>query len=235
MNKRFKTRPLFFQYLALFFTAAFLPVIIASVSLFISNKTLHEEIICSNQASVTLIQQSLDSKIIELQNTLYLIDQDPTLTRYALQNNPRSAISTLNKYTQHHDSMSNVLIFVNDTAYFYSSGGTFSISDLNHQSFIKDLLSHNFSIDEWTNTLYSITSPTFWPVNSANQMPTYLYLFSPVYSNFQFTNTNVPRTVVLLIKQEFIRDIFKSSQTNIGESVLLFDSNMDLISQLTTN
>ena len=232
MKKLQEVRPLFFQYLILFFTAAFLPVVITCAALLISNNTLHEEIIRANQASVTLIQQSLDSKITELQDMLYQIDQDPSLTRYALDNFPRSAITTLNSYTQHHDSMSNVMIYVHDTAYFYTASGTFSLSDLKHQSFIKDLVSRHYSAGDWLDVLCATSSPTYWPVNTVGQMPTYLYLFSPVYSNFQYKNNDSSRTIVLMIKQEFIQSLFRSSQTSMGESVLLFNSQMDLISQL---
>lgn len=235
MKKQFEVRPLFFQYLTLFMTAAFLPVVIACTALLISNRALNEEIIYANQASVTLTQQALDSKIAELQNMLYQIDQDPSLTRYALEHSPRSAITTLNKYAQHHDSIRDILIYVHDTESFYGATGAFHLRDIKYQSFVKDLTRHSFAMEDWLEVLNLTSSPTYWPVNCVGQTSSYLYYFSPIYANFQYTNSSPSRTLVLLIRQDFIHKLFQSSQTNMEESVLLFNSEMELISQFAPN
>lgn len=224
--------PLFGQYLLLYFMAAFIPAVIACGSLFFSYQALKEEVVHSNQASVKLIQQALDTKILELENTLLVIEQDPTLTRYALKDAPLTAIASLKKTTSLQDFLSNIIVNVRGKNDFYSASGSYSFSDLQYQSFMKDLSRNEYSDEEWLDMLNSVTVPTYWPVNAFDNVPEYLYLFAPMNSAFQYTNQYSSRTVVLLIKQQFIQDLFRSSQTSMEENILLLNSEMDLLSYL---
>lgn len=221
---------LFSQYLLLYFMAAFIPAVTACGSLFFSYQALENEVVHSNQASVKLIQQSLDTKILELDNTLLAIEQDPALTRYALNNTPLTALSSLEKTTALQDFLSNIIINVHGKDTFYSSSGSYTLSDLQYQFFMRDLIQSGYSEDEWLNMLNSVTVPTYWPINAFDNMPDYLYLFAPINSTFQYTNKPAPRVAVLLIKQQFIQDLFRSSQTSMEENILLLNSEMDLLS-----
>ena len=94
--KRKKTKvsniSLFKQYLLLFFIIAFIPVFISCTSFYFSYRALKNEVIHSNQASTRLIQQSLDSKIKELDKIIQIIKKDSTLTRYALKKSSFQAV-----------------------------------------------------------------------------------------------------------------------------------------------
>ena len=232
MKKFFNKLSLFNRYLILFFMLAFIPAITACLGLFFSHKELYKEIISSNQAAVNLTQVSLDTKIQEFSKVIALIEQEPTLTRNSLQTSRRTALASLEKIISQQDFLSNIIIKIRGTDYYYSADGAYFARDLKYQPFIIDLTKNNYSIEEWAETLETIRDLTYWPVNTYGHSPQYLYLFSPVHSNFQIKDSNTSRVMALLIKQEYIQELFRSSQTDMSENILLLNSDMELLSHL---
>lgn len=233
--KRIKNKKvsLFNKYLLLYFITAFIPAITACGSLFFSYRTLKEEVIRSNQTSVQLIQQALDTKIRELDNTLQSIAENSALTRYSLMNSSLNAIDSLKEIISLQDFLGDIIITVRNEDDFHSSIGKFDREDIVHQRFMKNLTQNGYSTNEWIDIMHSVTTTTYWPVNAFDHTPDYLYLFSPVYPSFEYSDQNTSRTVALLIKQEFILDLFRSSQTTIEESILLLNSDFELLSHLS--
>ena len=86
---------LFIQYLLIFSLIAIVPIVTTCLALVFSHNSLTEEVIQSNQSSLELVQQSLDIKIQEFINIPSLIEQNPSLTKSSLQNNPGNAISNI--------------------------------------------------------------------------------------------------------------------------------------------
>ena len=227
-----KSGSLLGQYLLVFFVTAFVPATVACFSLFFSFRTLKEEIINSNQAATRLIQQSLDIKINELSNMMLYISENPTLTRYALQNSPIRAIDTLSQLVSLQECLNDIIIAAEGDPTVYSSHGKIKETALIYHSFITDLIENNYSLQEWAEQLNTVTEPFYWPTNALDNTPKYLYLFSPVSTNFQYNSGNSTRTAALLVYQEFIHDLFRSSQTTMEENVLLLNSNFEVLSFL---
>ena len=223
---------LFKQYLLLFFIVAFIPVIISCTSFYFSYKALKNEVIHANQASTRLIHQSLDSKTKELDKTIQVMKQDSTLTRYALKNSPLTACNSLEKYTSMQSILTDVMIVpLNADDTIYSSKGVSNQEDLKHQIFMKEFISSGYSCDNFYETIYNTSAPTYWPANTLDNTPRYLCRIEPFYT-YQ-TNQYTAQALILLINQDYIHDIFRSSQTVSEENILLLNENRELLSHLT--
>lgn len=224
------------QYVMLFSLIAIIPVATICTAVLLSNQALKEEVVRSNQSSLELIQQSLDSKIVEFENIPSLIGQNPSLTKNSLQNTPLKAITDLKEITSTHNFLSNVIIKIRGTEQFYSTYGTFKLQDIQTQNFMRNLELNGFSCEEWLEVLEGATSPTFWPVNTLENSPDYLYFFSPVYNaEFEYKAQNASRIAVILINKEYIQDLFRASQTNMEENILLLNTNKELLFHLAPN
>lgn len=234
MKKLLTNLSLFNRYLILYLVTAFIPALTACFAIFFSHMELRKEVVRSNQASVQLIQQSLDTKLQELSNVVMLIEQNPALTRYSLKNSQREALTSLENITALQDFLSNIIIKERGTNRYYSANGAYNSSYLKYQPFMINLNKCGYSVEEWENMFESVSTLTYWPVNAYKNSPDYLYLFSPVHSNFQY-DSDASRTVVLLIKQKYIQDLFHSSQTSMNENILLLNSDMELLSHLAPN
>lgn len=228
-----KKFPLFKRYLTQFILLAYIPAVIACCGLFLSYSKLHGEIIAANEASVKLTQQSLDPIIQDLRNIIIRIDQDPSLSKYSLQHNTISALDTLEKILSQHSFLSDIVIKVRDEDLYYSSRGAFYYRDLQHQSFMTNLSKNNFSVDEFHQTFNETNAFTFWPTNVYQNAPDYLFVFSPICSNFQSGNPDASRVLAILIKQEYVYELFRSSQTDMEENLLLLNADFDIIHHLS--
>lgn len=227
---------LFIQYLLIFSLVAIVPVITTCFALLFSHNALTEEVIQSNQSSLELVQQSLDIKIQEFINIPSLIEQNPSLTKSSLQNNPGNAISNIKEITSSHNFINNIIINIRDSNYFYSSKGTFHTEDLPVQTFMSDLLQNGYSCAAVISMINSVTTPTFWPVDSISNVPNELYLFSPVYNTeFQYESQNASRVSIFLVNRDAIHDLFRASQTNSEETILLLNSDKQLLTFFSSN
>ena len=227
---------LFIQYLLIFSLIAIVPIVTTCLALVFSHNALTEEVIQSNQSSLELVQQSLDIKIQEFTNIPSLIEQNPSLTKSSLQNNPGNAISNIKEITSAHNFITNIIINIRSSNYFYSSKGTFHTEDLPVQSFMSNLLQNGYSCATLVSMINSVTTPTFWPVDALENIPNDLYLFSPVYNTeFQYKSQNASRVSIILINRESIHDLFRASQTNSEETILLLNSDKQLLTFLSSN
>ena len=200
---------LFKQYLLLFFIIAFIPVFISCTSLYFSYRALKNEVIHSNQASTRLIQQSLDSKIDELNKTTQIMKKDSTLTRYALKNSFLTACNSLEKYVSLQSILSDVMIVpLNSDNTIYSAKGVSSQNDLKHQSFMKEFISSGYSCDNFYEAIYNTSTLTYWPTNALDNMPRYLCRIDPFYT-YQ-TNQYTAQSLILLINQDYIHNVLCS-------------------------
>ena len=223
---------LFYQYLFLYFIAVFIPILMTSFVLFASYKKLQKEVVQTNQFSLQLIQHTIDSKIIELGNTLLFIEQDPFLTKNSVESNPYQAITSLNKTVNSDSFINNIILHVRNTPNFYSSYGKFCLSDLEDQDFSRNLIQQGYSSEEWIHMLNSATELTFWPTNNFNKQTYYLYLFSPVLSSYQYDAANTSRAAAFLIRRDYIDNLFLASQTDMEEHILLLNSNLEILHYL---
>lgn len=235
MRKVFNRLSLFGKYLLLYFITAFIPAILVSICLFSSYKTLRGEVVRSNQASVKLIQQALDAKLTDLSNVITQIEKSPSLTKYALSNSPRTSLSVLADLTDSQTFVSDIILKIRDNDCYYSSKGLYYERELSYLSYIKNLQKTGYDVEEWSHLLNTVSQPTYWPVNAYNSTPLYLYLFYPVQASLQYDGSSTSRTMVLLINQNYITELFRSSQTVMNEKILLFNSDCDLISGLAPN
>ncbi|MBE5873729.1 MAG: helix-turn-helix transcriptional regulator [Lachnospiraceae bacterium] len=220
------------QYWLLFFMNTFIPIFIVCLSLTIIFHALRDEIISSNLASTKLIQQTFDPKISELDNLSLILTEDISLSNYALKNNTTSAISTIDKLVSLQNSLNDIIIFTKDDSSMYSSIGKIKEADLIYQTFMNDLLAKGYTPQEWINKISTVTTPIFWPTNSLTNPPQNLYFFSPLYDRFQHDGAYSSRSFVMLIDQNFIHDLFRSSQTDMEENILLLNSDFEILSFL---
>lgn len=227
-------KSLFRQYLTLYIITAFLPAALASISLNFSYRALEREIVTSNQIATTLIKEILDTKFNELDSVLQQISQEVYLTQYHLKEDPADAVSCLRRLTSLQDCIDNVIITTRNGNCVYTATGVIRDQDLGYHSFINDYIQSGMTPEKWIADLRQTTLPVYVYANTIKN-PQYLYYFSPVYSNFAYDGSTLSRTVALLIKQEFIRDLFRSSQSTNEESILLLDSNFNLLSFFSQN
>jgi len=224
MRKPAKPSPLFARYLLIYFLAAFLPTFVMSSAVFSLFDTLEREAEQSNQMSVNIIQKTIDTKILEMMDLIPRIQANPDLTQYALTHSPVQAIQSLQQYSQTQDLLKDIIISIRGEKYFYSNKGTFPLEEVN--------LFYNFTNwteDEWYQILSQADQPVLQYING--QYASYLFLFSPVYSAFQYNNQS-PRIVAMAISNDKIMEFFKSSQTSYSENILMLDQNLDLLSFL---
>lgn len=234
-----KKHSLFTQYLSLYIITALIPVLTICPLLFLSYHALKTETLYTNTAAVHTIQKSLDTKFEELDKMLICIGTNSSLTSYSLKNKPIEAISTLQKIVSQQDFVNDILIMENNNDYIYSSTGRY-FKDNIVQDYMTDLLKKGYSYEEWISQFQKSTA-SYWPINNFENLPDYLYLFSPVYalheSLISYTETSYPtsRTVALLINRDIIQNLFCSSQTNMDENILLLDHDMNLLCMLVQN
>ncbi len=227
--KKLSDLSLYYQYLILYLLVAFIPATIVCSTLFLSYNKLRTEVIQSNQSALTLIQHTVDTIMDEVDNTLDFIENDSTLTKYNLDTHPYTALISLKKTVSAQPPISNIILHAQGTEEYFTSNGRFSLSDLEKQTFCKDLMSNGYSADEWGDMINTVTVPTFWPTNSFNSSPQYLYIFSPVLYSF-YNNVSTPsRTVVILIDREYIQKMLLMSQTDMDENILILNSDLEVL------
>ena len=225
-----RTKPLFGKYFFLFLTTALIPVLIACISLFLSFQTLENELINSNCASTQLIQETLDIKVSELENTVLQMYSDPTFTNYALQNNPMAAIASLKQFVSLQECLDDIIILNKSSNALYSSTAKHEKNGLADQTFMKLLIQGGYSVEHWVQTLHEAREFQYWPTNAIDRPVNQLFLFSQVYDGFQYGNADSSRTVVFLISQDFLHNLFRSSQTNMDENILLLNADFEVLS-----
>lgn len=229
--KYFKKNPLLFRYIWFYVQSVFLPVILVIVSLLYSSSILQQEVIHSNRASVELIRESLDTTFQEMEETLNLLGSNTNLSRYRLKNYHLEAIAALRDINNSRNYLSTIIIYARGSDYFHASSGRLDRNALGSFAPLSDFSQSNWG--EWVDMMQTVTSPVYWS-NISNGDAEYLYLISPIHYVLQTEHSPATRSVSLVIRQNYIMNLFRSSQTTSDESVLLLGPDYTPLSKLTT-
>ncbi len=196
-----------------------------------SRSALRQEVHSANLASVELLRASLDATFRELRDTLTVAGTNPNLSRYKLLADPLNSSTALADAIAPHIMLADMVLYVRGEDQFCSSTGAFDVNSLSSQPFARDFSSFG-SLEDWVNIMQNVTEQTYW-AGSGSIQTEYLYLFSPVFYLFQYDGSVAQRTACLMIRQSYIHDMFRSSQTDSGEALLLLDPACNPISKLT--
>ncbi len=224
--KRVKRSSLLPKYILLYALAVFVPFIVVTSSLVQSNRALEDEIIHSNQASVKLIQTALDSTLMELAGALDSMSSNPELSGFALSKNPESASAELKKIVDSHACLSEVFLTTEADRLLYTSTGSYTALELSSMGFMKELAANGLSTEDWFSLANHTDRPTYWPGNSPTPSSD-LFLFAPLEGG--------GRNTVMVIRQQYIHNLFRSSSTTTFDSILLLREDLQLLSLLTTD
>ena len=235
MNIKKQKRSLRMQYITLYLLAALVPATISLLALLLSYRALEKDTINSNKASLALLQQSLDTHFQDINNKLLLIQQDPDLSKHSLQQRPVEARSRLQETLGIPNLCENLIINIRGKDYYYTSIGNYDSTTVKSSYFINDLKKHGFTYEMWRETLNSSTAATFWPVDTYQTLPDYMYYFVPLNATLRYESDNAlpSRTAAVIIDQNTIQELYYSSQSDIRENNLLFNSDMNLLSYST--
>lgn len=220
--KRFKNKSLLPQYIILYVLSALVPIALVGFSVMQSNRALKAEVLKSNQASVRLIQEALDETFLELESTLEFLGTDVAFSKFSLENDSTNAVKHIHHCVSTNSCLHEIILNIRSGGQLYSSGGIISKQSVGLQDFMVD-----HPATDWLEMANTVTEPTFWPVNSHGR---YLFLFSPLYYNMQFNDSATTRSAVLVIRQQYIEELFRSSRTTESDNILLLNKNLDLLS-----
>lgn len=230
--KRFRLKSLLPQYILLYTLVVFTPVLIIFLSLLQSNRALEAEILNSNQSTITFTQNALDNTFLEIENTLDYLGTDSNFSRYSMSNNPLNAIDSLQQSVQSFSYLSDIMIFSLGDDYLYANDGRFHHNGLTYADFLQDYLKAGYTTKEWVDTLRTVKEPFFWPKGFAEKSDTIFY-FSPIYYENQSPLSDAARSAVMVIRQDFIQELFLSSRSTESDSMLLLDNQLDLLCELS--
>lgn len=228
-----KLKSTLLRYILLFTQAVFLPVLVILLSLLFTNNALRAEVLNSNRSAVQLIQKSMDSTFTEISDMLDHIGANERLTQNRLQNNPRDALDTLSDVASSHKCVAELILYVRGGENFYAINGMFSKEHLHLRAFLEDFRAAGLSENDWLDLMESATEPIYWS-SVATDNATYLCVVSPVFYPLQTNDAKASRSATVLLRQEYVQDLFRSSQTTSQESILLLGSDYTLLSKLTT-
>ncbi len=228
-----KLKPTLLRYILLFGQAVFLPVMVVLLSLLFTNNALRAEVLNSNRSAVKLIQKSLDSTFIEIEDILNHVGANERLTQNQLQNNPREALNSLSDVASSHKCVADLILYVRGGENFYAINGMFSKEHLHLRAFLSDFRDAGHTENDWLIMMDNATKTTYWSGVSANNS-TYLCVVAPVFYPLQTNDAVASRSATVLLRQEYVQDLFRSSQSTSQESILLLSSDGVLLSKLTT-
>lgn len=226
---RFKNKSLLPQYIILYTLSALVPIVLVGFTLMQSSRALEAEVLKSNQASVRLIQTALDGTFLELESALEFLGTDVAFSKFSLEHDTSNAVKHIHNAVSGNSCLQEIVLNIRGSKRLYSSGGTIPVKSLKRQDFMKDHSSDEHPASDWLDMLNTVTEPTYWPANSDGHS-TYLFLFSPLYYNMQSEGATTTRSAVLVIRQQFIKELFRSSRTTESDNILLLDKNLDLLS-----
>ena len=214
--KKAKRSSLLPKYILLYALAVFVPFGVMISSLVQSNLALEDEILQSNQASVLLIQTALDGTFTELAGALDSMSGNPELAGFALSNDPAAASAELKKITDAHDCLLEVFLTAEEDERLYASSGDYTPLELSFLPFMTAT-----SAEEWISLAYRADRLTYRSGGDS-----VLFLFAPLTGE---------RHAVLVIRQSHIQKLLASASVTEHDSVLVLDSNMELLSLLATD
>lgn len=216
------------QYILLYCCAVFIPVLIVVFSLFQTNATLKDEVIKTNRTSVSMIQKALDTTLMELDNVVEILRIDPSFSVYELRNNTAVASEAIRRLANSYNCLSQVVITVDGSSRLYTSNGWISSDSIGNQTFFAGLAEAGYTEEEWLALAMDASENTYWPANARHRSP-YLYLFVPIENR---SNPSGNKTATLVIQQQYIEELFRSSLSNSKENIVLLDGEFRVLSKL---
>ena len=226
--KSTKSKSLRKQYILLYCFAVFIPILIVIFSLFQTNATLKNEVIKTNRTSVAMIQKALDTTLLELDNVIEILHTDPSFSVYELRNNTAVAAEAIRRLSNSYNCLSQIVINIDGSSRLYTGSGWIPSDDIGSQTFFAGLAEAGYTEQEWLSLATGVSDSTFWPTNALHRSP-YLYLFSPIENP---SNPSGNKTATLVIHQQYIEDLFRSSLSNSKENIILMDSSFRVLSKL---
>ena len=231
--KRFRLKSLLPQYMLLYVVMVFAPVFIILFSLLQTSNTLEAEVLKSNQKSITFTQNALDNTFLEMENAFVLLGGDSDLSRLSMIRDPLGAMDSLSQTVQSYSYLTDIMISSVDDDYLYANSGRFTAETLVNADFLQKYLAAGYTAEQWLDTLRSVKEPTFWPQGISKDSDTIFY-FSPIFYKYQFSHSESVRTAALVIRTDFIRELFLASRGTESDNILLLDRDLNLIYALAS-
>lgn len=232
--KKLRSSSLLSQYILLYTLVVFTPVLIIFVSLLHSNKTLEKEIISGNQASVSLVEDALGNMFLGMDSTLDYLGANASFSRFSLSDDPLQATESLRNVVRSSNHLTEIIVSSKNDPWLYSSEGRHNENSLQESEFLSPYLADGRNIEQWLNTLRGCTGKVYLSGNSFDPDAP-LYLFSPIFYEYQAHTATPVRKVALIINRQYVNDLFQSARTSDAENLLLLNSNMDILSALTND
>ncbi len=217
----------------LYALSVFLPIALIFLSLVYSGSILKQEIIGSNTASVELLQSSLDSTFLELQDTITYAGRNPELYRYSILSDPVAAQSCIKDIVSTHSALTDMILYIRDSDSFCSANSSFTSDSIQSQHFIKDMVGSGGTAEHWIQMMQNASDTSYW-ASAGNGQSSNLYLISPLFYMFHTDGSTVSRCACMVIRQDHIRDILQASQTASEEGMLLLSPTGLPLSKLTS-
>ncbi len=230
--KKIRSSSLLSQYIILYTLIVFTPALIIFVSLLLSNKTLEKEIINNNQTSVVLMQDALDNMFQGMDSTLDHLGANASFSRFSLASNPLQATESLRNVVRSNNHLVEIVVNSKNDTWLYSSEGRHNESSLQESEFLSQYLAGGGNIEGWLSTLCECTGKTYLSGNGFDPDAP-LYLFSPIFYEYQAHTATPVRRVALIIDRQYINDLFQSARATDAENLLLLNSDMEVLSALT--
>lgn len=230
--KKLRSSSLLSQYIILYTLIVFTPVLIIFVSLLHSNKNLEKEIISSNQTSVALTQNALDNMFQGMDSTLDHLGANASFSRFSLADNPLQATESLRNVVRSNNHLTEIIVAAKGDSWLYSSEGRHNENSLKESEFLSQYLTDGRNIEGWLDALRSCEDKIYISGNGFDPDAP-LYLFSPIYYEYQAHTATPVRKVALIITRQYINELFQSARTTDAENLLLLNSNMEILSALT--
>lgn len=230
--KKLRSSSLLSQYILLYIFVVFTPVLIIFFSLLQSNQTLEKEIISANKTSVTLVQDALDNMFQGMDHTLKYLGANAAFSRFTLADDPVHATEALQNVVDSSNHLKEVLLFSRGDPWLYSNEGRQDESTLRHSAFLQQYLDGGNTVEQWTEQLRSCRNKVYLTSDGFDAASP-LFLFSPIFYEYQDQSDNPVRCAALVIDQQYISYLFHSARTTDSDSLLLLNGNMDILSSLT--
>ncbi len=222
--KRWKISSLLPQYIILYAVVALAPVLITLFSLVQSDRALQREILKSNHSSISLVQDTMDATIQDIQSVFGQLSSDHTFTFYALQSNPLEALNKLSSLAASHNYFYDIAVYSKSTDMFYTTSGRFTSQTVANAPFLKHPESSEFRAEDWIAAMCDAQYITFLPYEANPESP-FLYLFAPLHhSNEIYASLVIPR--------EMANNLFLASRLTSSDTLLLLDEHLNLLNFL---
>jgi len=158
-----------------------IPIIICVIFYFSISNVLQEEIVKNNERALSLIQSQLDHSLLDMNEIGYELSVDDQIINYMSSNTPpvSESLTILERLSKTNADNLEVFIFsfVNNTITSRQSANSADSYYNSHFS------GSTLSFDDWRASLLSLSSPSYYTLNSANDGREILCYTVPVFKN----------------------------------------------------